>query len=334
MADPAVQKGLQRWFHIASLIALWVAFASTVCAPLMQYVWLLDLLTQFRVYWIPVTLALAVLFLCWRKKGTALVALGTCLFCITSLWRYSFAANPIPPDMPVLRVIAYNLRSSDRDATEIVEYLKAQSADVIILIEVKASWLRKLGELRSLYPHEIAETRPGAQGMWLLSRYPLRMVDADGISTAQRYPYISTIIDTQSGPVRFVGVHPSVPISLRGARTRNAQFVTFADIARRSTDPTILAGDFNCTPFSGHFRRMLGDGGLRDSAIGFGFRNTWHRDISFLPIDHVLISEGIGVSKHTIGPQMGSDHHPLVVDLHLPSANRNSTQPRPHPTPQ
>ena len=127
----------------------------------------------------------------------------------------------------------------------------------------------------------------------------------DGISTAQRYPYISALIDTPQGPVRFVGVHPSVPISLRGARARNTQFSTFTDIAQKASEPTIVAGVLTRTPFSGHFRRMLTDGRLRESAVGFGYRNTWHRDISFLPIDHVLISKDIRVSKLTIGPQMG-----------------------------
>lgn len=315
----SLRPSWKRLLNIALRVSLGVAFAATVCAPLLKSIWLLDLLTQFRVYWIPVLIVLLVLFLSQRQRYAALVAFGTAIFCISSLLRYSYGGDGDKlPTSPPLKVISYNIRASSRDATDILNYLRSESADVVLLIEVKSSWLRKLGELRAIYPHEVAEPRPGAQGMWLLSRFPIRMVDEEGVSTAIRYPYISALIDTPGGTVRFVGTHPSVPISLSGARIRNSQMKAFAEIAQSSTEPVIVAGDFNCTPFSGHFRSLLNTGGLKDSAVGFGFRNTWRRNISILPIDHVLVSEGILIASRQVGPRMESDHHPLVVELHLP----------------
>ena len=37
-----------------------------------------------------------------------------------------------------------------------------------------------------------------------------------------------------------------------------------------------------------------------------------------LPLDHVLVGTGIGVLATRVGPPLGSDHLPLIVDLALP----------------
>ena len=39
-----------------------------------------------------------------------------------------------------------------------------------------------------------------------------------------------------------------------------------------------------------------------------------------IPIDHCLISRDITVSNLYVGPDLGSDHLPLVADLHIPEA--------------
>jgi endonuclease/exonuclease/phosphatase (EEP) superfamily protein YafD len=41
-----------------------------------------------------------------------------------------------------------------------------------------------------------------------------------------------------------------------------------------------------------------------------------------LAIDHVLASPEIGVRDYLVGPDLGSDHLPVVAGLVLPSAQR------------
>ena len=46
-------------------------------------------------------------------------------------------------------------------------------------------------------------------------------------------------------------------------------------------------------------------------------RATWPSGLILLriPIDYCLVSEGIGVMDVQVGPDIGSDHFPLIVDL-------------------
>ena len=84
-----------------------------------------------------------------------------------------------------------------------------------------------------------------------------------------------------------------------------------------SPGPLIVAGDFNCTPWSPFFSDLLAATGLHDSALGFGVWPTWNS--SLLPlglkIDHVLVTGGVVARNHQVGADVGSDHFPVIVDL-------------------
>ena len=87
-----------------------------------------------------------------------------------------------------------------------------------------------------------------------------------------------------------------------------------------ASEPTILLGDLNTTPWSHHFRRLLKQTRLLDSLRGHGVQGSWP---SFLPaplripIDHVLHSPEVAITGRAIGPDANSDHLPVIVDFGL-----------------
>src|SRR5690606_38520127 len=102
---------------------------------------------------------------------------------------------------------------------------------------------------------------------------------------------------------------------------RSAQLAALAGYATQFKGPSIIAGDINVTPWSPLFESVKNRSGLRDSGLGFGYQPTWPTMLPFaiqrIPIDHVLISKHFHVSHRALGPAMGSDHFPLIVDLQL-----------------
>lgn len=84
-----------------------------------------------------------------------------------------------------------------------------------------------------------------------------------------------------------------------------------------------MVGDFNATPWSYPFRRLMASTDLSNSALGFGLDLSYPADgnpLVRVPIDHLLFSDGLAVVDRRLGPAMGSDHFPLTVDLAFTAA--------------
>ena len=82
-----------------------------------------------------------------------------------------------------------------------------------------------------------------------------------------------------------------------------------------------MAGDFNMTPWSYRLQRLLAAAGLRRHAT---FLRSWPTDGQYrLPwpaflIDHVLTTPDVRSVSIRIGPNLGSDHLPVIAQLRLP----------------
>jgi endonuclease/exonuclease/phosphatase (EEP) superfamily protein YafD len=88
----------------------------------------------------------------------------------------------------------------------------------------------------------------------------------------------------------------------------------------KTSRPIIVAGDLNAEENSPVIRRLLSLG-LRDAfgSAGFGYGYSYGHDLrpgfSFLRIDHVLVSEAIGVQDCRVGGRDASEHRPVIADL-------------------
>lgn len=84
--------------------------------------------------------------------------------------------------------------------------------------------------------------------------------------------------------------------------------------------PVIIAGDFNLPVESAIYRRWWGDltnaFSARGAGLGWTKRTRWFG----VRIDHVVVGNGIRVRRVALGPAMGSDHRPVIVDLMIPAS--------------
>jgi endonuclease/exonuclease/phosphatase (EEP) superfamily protein YafD len=116
-------------------------------------------------------------------------------------------------------------------------------------------------------------------------------------------------------PITVVATHPFPPVRSAVAVERNRQLAAIADFTASETGEVVVVGDLNVSPWSPYFQDLLRDGKLRDSRRGFDLQPTWPTFCPPLmtPIDHVLTSGGLAVSGRRTGPNIGSDHRPIVA---------------------
>ena len=183
------------------------------------------------------------------------------------------------------------------------------------------------------------------------SRYPLRDCHAGDLSFRDSvYDYVRCTVTAQGVDIDVVTAHFVSPRQgLAATRRDPAEGIDdweqnfndrlaqsrrlAADLGHRA-DPTralIVAGDLNAPETSPVIRTLLTQG-LRDafSAGGRGYGYTHGHSLkmrsalfsSFLRIDHILVSPGIGVADCFAGGAQASEHRPVVADLLLQRAAR------------
>jgi endonuclease/exonuclease/phosphatase (EEP) superfamily protein YafD len=321
-----------RWLSAALLALL------TVMALLGGHVRAFDFYGQLQAQVLLAAVILALVALLLRQWG---MLLAECA-CVAALGLSLYPWLAPPPrvmavaETPVLRLAWGNLRNWSTTGAAVQRLLESEAPDIAVLTELsehhRAAVMAAPGYVfRSRFP------AGSAFDVMLMSRrrpVELRFDYQQGadlpVMTARFCPDAGG-----TGCLALVALHAPRPPLLAGAlgapaQRRDAMLDLAAGIARRRLaggDHVLLLGDLNATPYSASFRAVLAASGLADSARvpaeqPTRARPTW---LSAWPglglaIDHALVSPGIRIVERRLGPDIGSDHFPLVLHLRLPAA--------------
>jgi endonuclease/exonuclease/phosphatase (EEP) superfamily protein YafD len=303
---------VRRRLAVASLIILWCALLA---AMLGRHAWPLDLFSHFRVQYALLFLIVAIVLFALRSPLLgALSAVGACLAAIPIVSYMGVQTARAETGSPSFRVVQFNTWFRNRDYAAMGSFLEKMQPDVIVLQERSRQEAQRLGEFLTSYPYSFNEPRP--HGVVIFARWPIASAEslplADGGVLAAR-----VTLDWRGRPITVVGAHLHWPLGRTNSRLRNAELAGLATLAAARTEPLIVAGDFNVTPWSGHFRAALERSGLSDSAAGHGLAPSWPAQFPPLGIriDHCWVSRHWRSTDVRLGPSLGSDHLPLIADL-------------------
>ncbi len=300
---------------VALAIVTLVAFGG-------RWVWWLDTLANFRPQYVPGLLFLGVVLMAgrWRRTGTAVLLVAAVnLVVVLPL----FVGSPGPPTFgaPTVRVMTFNLLSTNQSYGDLVAYLETVAPDLVLLHEASRPWEVAMEAASLGYEMIRARSDDLIFGTLVLVRGSDIEFVSHGFAFAD--PRAIEVTFRPRGwpvPIRALSSHPVAPTDRERAAIRDQQLEFAAGWAADQEGPYIVAGDLNATPWSWSFRNLVSAGNLRNSQVGFGFQATysaeWHH-LRRIPIDHVLHSEALGVRDRRLGPTLGSDHFPVVVDLEL-----------------
>jgi endonuclease/exonuclease/phosphatase (EEP) superfamily protein YafD len=284
--------------------------------------WAFDLFSHFRLQYVLAALVLLIIALLARAYGTAAVFAAVALVhgaAIKDLWLGG-AASAAPGGVPV-RLVSANVLAQNRTPEKVIEFVRAADADLVLLVDAGGrDWRDALGQLRDVYPHHAQQAWRAHARVNLFSRWPIVFEEVREVPRSWR-PYLVAKLAVEGRMLEVVGVHPSSPSPSRPGKTRrrNHELDHFAEVVKDTDAAVMVAGDFNTTPWSPHFRDLLAAAGLRNAADGKGYIPTWPTWFwpARIPIDHVLLKGPIAVTTVRRGPAIGSDHFPIIADLRL-----------------
>jgi endonuclease/exonuclease/phosphatase (EEP) superfamily protein YafD len=331
MANPTSNQRGKSSFSLGGLLdaAGAVMAAATAAGFLAQTWWLFELTVHFRVQLAAGLALLAMLAGIRRRWRVAAIFSGFLLAnLMVVLPGLVPEREPDPSGSQRLRAVLLNVHARNEQYAAVRDFLQAANPDLLLLEEVTPVWTNELRAVLDRYPHSVVVPRDDNFGVALFSRHPLTNVAIRAFGGAA-IPSLLATASINGIATRLAGLHPLPPGTAENARLRNAHLAAAAQEIGSGTGPVIVLGDLNTSPWSPWFKRFLREARLKNSSQGRGLFASW--PVQFwplrIPLDHCLVSPPIGVAAKTLGPDVGSDHLPIVVDLLLPPAGPPGAKP-------
>lgn len=296
---------------------------------------------QYAPYWgllIPVTSVLLMSWaLPWRWRLVALTALLIVIGPVMGL-----VIGRADEGVGSVRLMTYNIKAflnvhEPGGLARVAWEIQRHNPDIVVMQDAGEAG----AAVEPLNPQArqlIGDRQYYAFGQFIVaSRLPMHDCASGYVSYfKQTHTYVHCVITAYGRDVDLVTIHLLSPRNGLNAlralhwqgrdeweysmKARLIQARALAEVLRQRKRPVILAGDFNAPERSMVVQSLI-HAGLRDafSAAGFGYGYTHGHSlwpgVSINRIDHILVSDEIGVAACEAGGKEGSEHRPVIADL-------------------
>jgi endonuclease/exonuclease/phosphatase (EEP) superfamily protein YafD len=310
----------------AALIAVSLILA-TAASWLGAWWWVPALISHFRPHLASASLACLLLSAIARRP----VVFAACVVLLVvhgaPLLPYlgiASEARALPPAN--LRVLTLNMHSESTDPAALRRLIETERPDLVALTEMPNDLDALVSEIAVLPRYRTGRMTASPFAVAFFSRWPVTRSQVER-GSGQPWPVLAAdICDTEvwQGCLRVIALHSARPFGL-GAQQQKLQLEVAQRLAASAEDRrVILMGDLNLTPWAPRFSELLTGGDLTDTGRRRGLWATWLCRLPFvgLFIDHVLVSPTILARDNRLGPDVGSDHLPVIADLTVPAGPR------------
>jgi endonuclease/exonuclease/phosphatase (EEP) superfamily protein YafD len=310
-------------FTPEQLIYFFVALAAlftglfTLLGFFGRFWWVFDLFSHFRLQYFLVLTASTLIFALDRQAFPTLGAACLAIVNLVMILVFYRITPRRPPSGKTYRLLFSNVLGTNKRYGEILRLIHTSDADIVLLVEPTYAWVHALESLNGAYPYRQGSPRGDNYGIALLSRLPFISSDVVTLGPYGK-PSIIARLELDGKPLTLIGTHAPPPFDREGTETRDHQIAEIIQLLPTLPSPILLAGDFNATSWSKGIQVLLRSG-LQDSRLGFGLQPSWptHNPFLRVPIDHVFVSPGVNILDRRLGPNIGSDHFPVIVDFYL-----------------
>lgn len=301
---------------------------ATLLTFLAPYWWVFDGFTHFRAQFALLGLGLALGLAAFRSPIAA-AALALALWHGWVWWDVPAAPRATACSTAPLSVASFNLSWKNPRPDEAIEGLRRLAPDLLAVSENTRDWVPRLARLQADLPHRSSAPAEKAANPAVYSRFPIvgaetiwPFADEAGSSSivlrraATIYSYdVARVLLDGGRRLAVVVVHAPSPESRRARSLRDRYLAQLAATVAKLEGAVILLGDFNTTPWSPAYRKLVAEANL-GSASG-GRIATWPVWLPPLrvPIDHILVRGPVTVLEAKRGPDLGSDHFPVLAKL-------------------
>jgi vancomycin resistance protein VanJ len=259
--------------------------------------------------------------------ATALIVLGPVMGLRTG-WRTLLTRGDDARDV---RIVSLNAEGGRPLTMALTDMMLQWRADVLAIQECGPGIVQAFQFLEEWYTDETS-------ALCVVSRYPITRVDAmerEAFEVAGGAAMVVTYrLEAEPVPIHLTNIHLQTPRAglekiragdlaegiptLEGKSTiREIEQSRAARWAEQFPHPQVVVGDFNSPPESPIYRHAWHGWTNAFSVAGRGFGSTRMNGWIRARIDHILVDDTWTVVRSWVGPDVGSDHKPMLAQIRL-----------------
>jgi vancomycin resistance protein VanJ len=317
-----------RWLLYLSLLYLAVVLGLWALLAAAADRWWLGTVILFSPRWIwGLPLVILVPAALWRQRRSLWLLVPAALIVTGPLMGLCLSWQATADEAPAgrkLRVLSCNVHYKALDKLTLGPLLAETRPDVVAL---QAALFREWAA--TFDPGEWHTERKGE--FLLASRFPIGEVEAfPDTESPCRQAIVRYRLETPAGDVEFFNLHLATPREgleavINGLWEGADELQANSDLRRRQSaaarqwvslfpGPVLIAGDFNTPPDSTVYREYWSDFTNAFSQAGCGWGNTHFTRRTGVRIDHQLAGPGWTCRRCWVGPDIGSEHRPVIAD--------------------
>ncbi len=259
-----------------------------------------------------VLLAIAMIFRLrrWLIPVAGFALLNGALFVLPVTFQATVASTA-ETSSAAMKVVSFNIWVGNRPLGEIENFLRKENADVVLLQEIDAEHAADLlPKLKDVYPHQLSCAHARACQLAMLSRTPWS--HAEFLKGSVENPaMIWARYGSGDDTYRIASLHHAWPFQAYAQVNHTDWLIQWS---YGVTEPLLIAGDFNLTPFSWKLSKFAWMTGLKRYST---YQRNWpgHRYAPAFLIDHVFSTNAFKPIDVRTGPALGSDHLPIIATV-------------------
>jgi endonuclease/exonuclease/phosphatase (EEP) superfamily protein YafD len=308
-----------RVFWATLTLLVLAALLGTLSGALAESFWICEIACHFQMQYIVLLAVLSGIFAAGRRFRTAALVgtIATAAFCVQWLPIY-FRDLPKPVGRRSIRLLSANLSVERIERQPMFDLITREQPDLLLLFELSRIRQKDLQWIELEYRYSKTMPSPGHSGTGIYSKLPLEEASIMRSGPGINFILKATVLVGDS-KLTVYGTHPFAPYTPEEMQLRNGQLAHLGELVGPDAKLTVIAGDFNTTSWAPCFEKLMAATGTRDTRRGFGICPTFPANFWSvrIPIDHCLVSPDLGVVDRRVGPDIDSDHLPILIDLQL-----------------
>lgn len=307
-------------------LACLVVFALSLASHLGSLHPVCETLAHFKFQFLLLLAFASILQIVFRRRGMLLLSLA----CLTPV-IVQVAPWYLAPKTPVLmepaaqaarkqagfKILFANVLFSNHQSQSLANLIRQQAPELVVLQEANMDLVQVMKEFEAVLPYHFrARNLPYGLAVW--SKYPISQPRFELLAD-QDLPSLRGQFQIGGKVLNMFTTHLTSPVR-EPVRVRDRQLQVLANYLNQHPEIDLVLGDFNISMWSPAYAQFEKATGLNNCRKGFGVLSSWPSKLpewARIPIDQCFSRQAYQIKKIQLGPNIGSDHMPLIIEMIL-----------------